>query len=204
MDLSSPLTALSRRTDAAALHVLASAGEPLTGRQVARLAGESTPSNIRLALLRLVDVGLVISAPRQDAVLYRANREHLVWPAVDSILGAREELAERIRATTAQHAPLGTTVVLYGSVARGDSDAESDVDLLVVYEGSAIDRDAYLDHLRSAVRIWTGNSAQIFDATPGEVQRMWKAKDPLAEAWLREGRHIAGEITLEGHLKIEA
>src|SRR5688572_11646497 len=112
MDLSSPLTSLSRRTDAAALQVLAAAGEPLTGRQVARLANESTPSNIRLALLRLVDVGLVTSAPRQDAVLYTANREHLVWPAIESIISVREELAKRIREMTEKHASYGTTVLL--------------------------------------------------------------------------------------------
>jgi len=199
MDLSAPLTALSRRTDAATLQVLASAGEPLTGRQVARLAGESTPSNIRLALLRLVDVGLVTSAPRQDAVLYTANREHLVWPAVVSALGVREELTRRIRVMTEKHASFGTTVMLYGSVARGDSDAESDVDLLVVQLPTAANRDAYLDFLRGDVRKWTGNTAQIFDATPDEVRRMSRSKDPLVDAWLAEGVHIAG-IPLENHL----
>lgn len=203
MDLSSPLSALSRRTDAVTLQVLASAGEPLTGRQVARLAGESTPSNIRLALLRLVDVGLVISAPRQDAVLYAANRDHLVWPAVVSVLAVREELATRIRVMTLKHASYDTTVVLYGSVARGESDAESDVDLLVVQSPSAVNREGYLDYLRDDVRKWTGNRAQIFDATPDDVRRMWKGGDPLVDAWLTEGRHVAGEFTLENHLGID-
>ncbi len=202
MDLSLPLTAISRRTDAAALQVLAAAGEPLTGRQVARLANESTPSNIRLSLLRLADVGLVIAAPRQDAVLYSANRDHLVWPAVASILNVREELVSRIRALTDKHASFGTTVILYGSVARRESDADSDVDLLVIQMESAINRDAYLDRLRDHVRKWTGNRVQIFDVTPQELRRMWRSKDPIVDAWRSDGRHVTG-FSIDDHLSAE-
>ncbi len=200
MDLSAPLTALARRTDAAALSVLAAAGEQLTGRQVARLAGESTPANIRTALLRLVDIGLVTSVARPDATLYSANRAHLIWPAVELALRARDQLIVNIRQMTEKHASYGTTVVLYGSVARGDADAQSDVDLLVIQEEHAVNREAYLDHLRADVRTWTGNRVQIFDAGPREVHRMWEARDPLVESWLREGRHVAG-IPLETRLE---
>jgi predicted nucleotidyltransferase len=200
VDLSAPLTALARRTDAAALSVLAAAREPLTGRQVARLAGESTAANIRSALLRLVDIGLVTSAARPDAVLYAANREHLIWPAVEIALRAREDLADRIRRLTEKHASLGTTVLLYGSVARGEADADSDVDLLVVQEPHATNRESFPDYLRDDVRTWTGNRAQIFDATPEEIRQMWQAKDPLIDSWLREGQHVAG-IPLETRLE---
>lgn len=201
MDLSLPLSAIARRTDAAALSVLAAAGEALTGRQIARLAEESTAANIRLALLRLVDAGLVFAAPRTDAVLYAANRRHIMWPAVEQALGARKLLLDNIRALVESKASLGTTVVLYGSVARGESSASSDVDLLLVQSESAITREYFADFLREDVRIWTGNTAQIFEITPDELRRMWGSGDPLVSAWLSEGLHIAG-WTLGEHLGI--
>lgn len=200
MDLSSPLTALARRTDAAALSVLAAAGEPMTGRQVARLAGESTPSNIRIALLRLVDIGLVTSTARPDAVLYSANRSHLIWPAIESILSVRTRLIAQIKALAERHASSGTTVMLYGSVARGDADDESDVDLLVVSRPDVVNAEAFPEFLRIDVQKWTGNRAQVFEATPDDVRRMWRSRDPLIDSWLSDGILVSG-LALENHLE---
>jgi predicted nucleotidyltransferase len=193
LDISSPLSSLLKRTDAAALRVLALSGERLSGRQIARLADESTPANIRLSLLRLTDVGLVIASPRSDAILYAANRDHLLWPAIEVALDAEQELMRRIRSMTKEHGFHFTTVVLYGSVARGDSDAESDVDLLVVQAREGALRQAYVDYLREDIQKWTGNRAQIFDASVEDIRRMWNAGDPIVSNWLDEGRLVVGD-----------
>jgi len=193
MDISSPLGSLLKRTDAAALRVLALSGERLSGRQIARLAEESTPANIRLSLLRLTDVGLVTAAPRSDAILYAANRDHLLWPAIEIALDAEAELMRRIRAMTREHGFQFTTVVLYGSVARGDSDADSDVDLLVVQAREGGLRQSYIDYLREDVQKWTGNRVQIFDASVDELRRMRETGDPIVASWLEEGRLVVGD-----------
>jgi predicted nucleotidyltransferase len=193
VDISSPLSSLLKRTDAATLRVLAQSGAPLSGRQIARLAEESTPANIRLSLLRLADVGLVVATPRSDATMYVANKEHLLWPAIEIALDAESELMRRIRAMTKEGGFQFTTVVLYGSVARGDSDAESDVDLLVVQARDGTLRQAYIDYLREDVQKWTGNRAQIFDLTVDDLRRMSQADDPIVTSWLEEGRLVVGE-----------
>jgi hypothetical protein len=84
-------------------------------------------------------------------------------------------------------------------VARGDSDAESDVDLVVIQSPSSIAREYFPDFLRADIPKWTGNRAQVFDTTPNDVRQMWQAKDPLIDIWLTEGRHVCG-IELESHL----
>lgn len=125
--------------------------------------------------------------------MYVANKEHLLWPAIEIALDAESELMRRIRAMTKEGGFQFTTVVLYGSVARGESDAESDVDLLVVQARHGELRQAYIDYLREDVQKWTGNRTQIFDLTVDDLRRMSQAGDPIVTSWLEEGRLVVGE-----------
>ena len=98
MDLSAPLASFMNGLDAVTLRVVARAGANLSGRQIARLAGAGTPANVRLSLLRLVDIGLVTMVPAPHATMYSANRSHILWPAVEIAMSARLELNRRIAA----------------------------------------------------------------------------------------------------------
>ena len=133
MDLSAPLASFMNGLDAVTLRVVARSGAELSGRQIARVAGTGTPANVRLSLLRLVDIGLVTMVPAPHATMYSANRSHILWPAVEIAMSARQELNRRIAAFAEAYAPDGVTVALYGSVARGDSNKKSDIDLLVIF-----------------------------------------------------------------------
>jgi uncharacterized protein len=61
------------------------------------------------------------------------------------------ETIERMVATLLAQAPAGSRVILFGSHARGDANADSDVDFLVV-EPTLASRRAETVRLRSAVR----------------------------------------------------
>lgn len=198
MDLSTPLASLLRGLDAVALRVIARAGAELTGRQVARLAATGTPANVRLALLRLVDLGLVLSAPAPHATMYSANRAHILWPAVEIAMHARQELSRRIREFSGSHAPDGVTVALYGSVARGDSTQTSDIDLLVVFPDTIVidERDEFITELRNQVQLWTGNDTQIYDVTRSALGQHQKQGDPIVKNWLADGIIIYGNDML--------
>lgn len=198
MDLSAPLASFMNGLDAVALRVVARAGTALTGRQVARLAGTGTPANIRLSLLRLVDIGLVISVPAPHATMYSANRAHLLWPAVEVAMNARQELNRRITAFAHASAPEGVTVALYGSVARGDSTTKSDIDLLVVFpDAVALDgRDEFVTVLRDSVQLWTGNDAQVYDVTETALARQREEADPIVDSWVADGIIVFGNSVL--------
>jgi predicted nucleotidyltransferase len=198
VDLSAPLASFMNGLDAVALRVVARAGSALTGRQIARLAGTGTPANVRLSLLRLVDIGLVISVPAPHATMYSANRSHILWPAVEIAMNARQELNRRVAAFADSSAPEGVTVALYGSVARGDSTKTSDVDLLVVFpdEVALDDRDEFVTGLRDNVQLWTGNDAQIYDLTESSLTRQKEDGDPIVDSWASEGIVVFGNSTL--------
>ncbi|QYH35201.1 nucleotidyltransferase family protein [Salinibacterium sp. M195] len=199
MDLSAPMASLLNNLDAVALRVVARAGSALSGRQIARLAGTGTPANIRLSLLRLVDIGLVSSVPTPHATLYSANRLHILWPAIEIAMNARTELIQRIRTLASSSAPKATAVALYGSVARGDSTATSDVDLLVIFSDvvSLDDRDTFVTELRNNVQLWTGNDAQIYDLTTSALEKQREDRDPMIASWNTDGMVIFGAPNLE-------
>ncbi|TFC83810.1 nucleotidyltransferase domain-containing protein [Cryobacterium sinapicolor] len=198
MDLSAPLASFMNGLDAVALRVVARAGSELTGRQIARLAGTGTPANVRLSLLRLADIGLVISVPAPHATMYSANRSHILWPAVEIAMNARQELNRRVTAFADASAPEGVTVALYGSVARGDSTKTSDVDLLVVFpDEAALDvRDEFVTGLRDNVQLWTGNDAQIYDLTESALAKQEEDGDPIVDSWASEGIVVFGNSAL--------
>lgn len=198
MDLSAPLASFMKGLDAVTLRVVARAGAELTGRQIARLAATGTPANVRLSLRRLVDIGLVISVPAPHATMYSANRSHILWTAVEVAMNARRELNRRIAAFTDASAPEGVTVAIYGSVARGDPTAKSDVDLLVVFpDAVTLDaRDQFVTGLRDSVRLWTGNDAQVYDVTETDLARQQEEADPIVDSWSADGIIVFGVSVL--------
>ena len=199
MDLSAPLASFMNGLDAVTLRVVARAGANLSGRQIARLAGTGTPANVRLSLLRLVDTGLVTMVPAPHATMYSANRSHILWPAVEIAMSARLELNRRIAAFAEASAPDGVTVALYGSVARGDSNKTSDIDLLVIFpDAVTLDgRDEFVTGLRDSVQLWTGNYAQIYDLAESALTRQREEGDPMVDSWATDGIIVFGNSLLE-------
>src|SRR4051794_10747130 len=97
MDLSRPYTALCPSLDGDVLVTLAGTRRPLTGREVARLAGRRSHVGVRDVLARLVEQGLVDRQEAGSALLYTLNREHLAAPAVAVLAGMRSDLVRRLR-----------------------------------------------------------------------------------------------------------
>ena len=156
-------------------------------------------NGVRKVLDRLVRVGLVTADRRANAVYYTANHDHLAWPAVESLVGLRAALRAAIVREAEQLSVSPLHVSLFGSAARRDGDENSDIDLLIIRPESTIGPERWddeLDQLRGRVRRMSGNPCQVFDMTLRRLREHLDARDPLVDAWLRDGIHLAG-ATLE-------
>jgi len=196
VDLKHPVHAVVPTLDGPVLEVLARTTRPLTGREIHRLASRGSPNGIRLALGRLAEQGVVHAEQRSTAVYYTANRDHLAWPAVETLTSLRRTLLERLRTELESWQCAAIHASLFGSAARGDGDAASDIDLLLVRPDGVAEDDSpwaeQVDRLRRKVFIWTGNRCHAFQVDRGRLAEHAQADDPLIHSWLRDAIPLAG------------
>lgn len=195
MDLGVPLRALSSSLDAEVLTVLAGTTMPLTGRRVAELAVRGSHHGVQKVLDRLVGQGLVLAQPAGPARLYQLNRAHLLAEAVTAAAGARRELLTRLRIRIEGWQAPCLHASVFGSVARGDATASSDIDVLLVRpEAFPVATWQYqLTSLEVDVLAWTGNNLAWFETSQADLARAYRADEPVLQAWREDNVHLAGQ-----------
>ena len=88
---------------------------------------------MRKCLARLVEQGIVRATEMGRNRVHELNREHLAAPIAGLLADLRLELWHRFRKTLGTWNPKPVYGCVFGSAARGDGDAESDIDLLLVH-----------------------------------------------------------------------
>jgi predicted nucleotidyltransferase len=200
VDLHNPLAVIAPTLDAAVLQGLAATTSWTTGRGVHRLIDkQKSQDGVRKALHRLAAQGIVEAEQHPQATLYRLNREHV---AADLILGLtrlRQAIIDRIVEHLGMWEAQPLHASLFGSFARNEARANSDIDVLVVIP-SAMDeavRARQVVELAQAIERWTGNRAQIVDITPQQVFQMIEANDPLVMSWRADAVRLTGSPLLD-------
>lgn len=187
MDVAAPYRTVVPSLDGEVLEVLARAGKAMTGRQVQRAARRGSVPGIASVLDRLVGSGLVTAERVGASILYEINRDHVAWPAVAALTALHETFMSRLRDELSTWRQPPAQAVLFGSSARGDGDASSDIDLLIVHRDTHAPSEVQLDHLRDRIRRWTGNHAQLVVVEESRWRRMATADDPLVASVKRDG-----------------
>lgn len=192
MPLSTPLEELLSPERAHILAVLERTGQPLTGRQIAVLTGTVSQSTTSRQLLELGRRGIVTKVPGG----YELNREHLAFRAIEALLDARHEFQRRVaRHVEAWDSP-PVSVVLFGSMARGEDTMTSDIDLLIVRPASVSFDDpawaSYVADLAAQVGRWCGSPCEVLEYSQLEIEQLSIAGDPLIESLRHEGVTMAG------------
>jgi predicted nucleotidyltransferase len=200
MDLGSPVLDIAPAVRGALLQALARLEQPITRRQLAAAAGVA-PGNASAVIEELIQSGLVSETVAGRSSMVVLNRSHLAAGPVLALAGLRGELIRRLRERLSAWPDLHGAW-LFGSVARGDADSDSDVDLLIVVDDlESSDLHERLSRLQAEVRSWTGNDLQFVEHSPSSWRRLVRARNPLVEQIRLDGIALAGDAAslLERH-----
>lgn len=100
-------------------------------REVVVAAGTGA-SQVQKELDNLARAGLLLREPRGNQVWFRANPDAPVFPELKSLVAKTFGIADVVRDALQPFARKISSAFIYGSVARAEHDASSDVDVLVV------------------------------------------------------------------------
>jgi predicted nucleotidyltransferase len=179
------------------LRALSSRASPATAAQLRRAAAAGTEAGVRRALDRLAVQGLVTTEEIGGRVVFLLNRDHVLYPAVTALLRAEDELPRRLRGEIPAWLVPPVAAALYGSAARRDGDADSDIDILLVRPASLGSRERelwndQLHRLRDLVQRWTGNRCQVTDRSVAALRRLSRAREPIVDEWRKDAVSLAG------------
>jgi predicted nucleotidyltransferase len=172
----------------AVLAALLRTGAPLTGREVHRLVGGGYSLwAVQQTLKALVQLGLIRTQIVGRAGVHTVNEDHVAVTPLRALLDPIAALTETVRAATSDQVE---TVILFGSIARGESDGRSDVDLAVIapagWDGGA--------DLEDAVRMRLGNSCDVLVFTRDDFTRLGAMDEPIVRDILADGVPLIGAI----------
>jgi len=115
--------------------------ETLFVRQIARQV-ETSVGTVQRELALLTGAGLIKRSAVGSQVFYQANQEHPEFPELRALLAKTTGVFQMLKAALAPLSPRINFAFVYGSVARGEEKAASDIDLMVI---GAISLDEVLD-----------------------------------------------------------
>jgi len=180
-------------TSTRVLRVLVRQGEqPRTGREIARLA-KTPPHRTSEVLSKLEGEGLVRSRVVGRAYLWSLSERHPLIPALRALFAEEAQVTRRRKALlrrTLGNVPGVRRAVVFGSAARGQEHAYSDLDLLVV----AANREALkrIQENLAALRfdLWDEGKMRISPLLYTEKEFERKRHLPVIQTAEREGEEL--------------
>jgi predicted nucleotidyltransferase len=172
----------------AVLATLLRTDTPLTGRQIHALVSDNYSLwTVQEALKALTQLGLVNTQTIGRAGVHTMNEDHFSVAPLRVLVDPITALTDTVR-EVAGHAV--KTVILFGSIARGEANIHSDIDLAVIAPASW---DGRTD-LEDAVRTRLGNNCDVLGFTPEDFTRLADTGEPVVREILTDGVALIGSI----------
>ena len=171
MDWENPLRSIAATVDADVLKVLATAHEPVTGNELARLAGRSY-AQVYAVVGRMVDEGLVLAARFGRTNTFSLNRDHVLVQGILAVLSGPARLELEIKQAVQGWSPEPEVVAIFGAAARRRATAGDHIDLLVVRSDGTRSEDpawrSQIGALTRRIENSGGNPVQIREMSESE------------------------------------
>lgn len=193
MHFGEPFGGLIPGARGAVLSALLRTGVEMTGRQVhALVRDEFSLWSVQQSLTALAELGVVESRVVGRAMVHTINENHYTIAPLRALLDPVGALREIVRPAVGSSV---ACVILYGSVARGEAGAGSDVDLAVI---TGPDWDGRVE-LEDAVRLGLGNDCDVVVFTPAQFNRLATSQEePLVGEILTDGVLLVGAVPAAG------
>ena len=193
MDFGEPFGGLIPGARGAALAVLLRTGAPLTGRRVHGLvADRHSLGAVQQALRDLDRLGLITTEVIGRAGVHRINEDHAAIASLRALASPIEMLTRVVEETVRGV----EAVIVFGSVARGDARADSDVDLVVIapeaWDGRA--------ELQEQVHERLGNDCDVLHLTGDHFKLAPEEREPVVAEILRDGIALVGTMPRRGRV----
>lgn len=179
---------------AALLRALFEAKSAESGRSLARIAGVSSAQTNSL-LRRLVSLGLVTESSKPPSLLFELNRANWLVERLRPIFELEAErnswLAGRLRSLSIS--PIAA--VVFGSVARGEDDANSDLDLFLLWPDGKAGSELVWEELAQIRQDFIelfGNELSLVHAKVSELSESIEARRRFARQLIEDGEPIFG------------
>jgi DNA-binding transcriptional ArsR family regulator len=195
VDFRRPVEALIPGAQGRILAVLAETTAELNLQTVARLANVS-PAQASRVLPELVELGLVERREAPPSALFRLVDEHVAARAVRALSRSRDAVLDELGTLARKMDPRPVSAVVFGSFARGEADAASDLDIVLVRPaGVGEDGEPWMSSAeawRTAARRLTGNPVQVLELDEAEAAGRLRRPTSLWADVLRDGITVHG------------
>ncbi len=195
MDFVRPIEAVIPGVQGRVLAVLAETTAQLNLRTIARLSGVSL-AQVSRVLPGLVDLGLVERREAPPSSLFRLVPEHVAAGPLLSLSRARDGVLKEMDRVAAVLSVVPLSVIVFGSFARGEADAESDIDAVFVRPVGVEESDeAWAESVelwRSQIHQISGNPVEVLEVGSEEIDARLSSRRPVWRDIRREGIVIHG------------
>jgi len=121
-------------------------------RQLTRALKGLSVGTLQRELDTLNHLGLIERSAVGKQVFYRANRNHPIFPELRALVAKTVGAIPTLRSALAPLADRISVAFVYGSIARGEERAESDIDLLIIGNAELEDVIARLGNSETSLR----------------------------------------------------
>ncbi len=186
---------LGSKTKVRLLRTLFTVSHPVSGREAARRAGVS--SIAQKSLDELARVGIVERTVTSGQHLYAIRREHRLCAGLEKVFGEESELSNEIidhLVRIFEGAKGVVAAAIFGSTARGETEAGSDLDLLVVVKNPAQIEPAEDKLNMSAMEFVDRYGVRLSPVviSTDQASQQYEEGAPLIRSVIAEGRRIYG------------
>ena len=193
MNLDHPLLDFAGGVRGKVLEQLLELDESVSRRELAAMLGIAS-GNASAVIQELIDSGLVIENRQGRSSMVKINRLHLSDEFLVQIQRTKEVLIQRLMTRFLKIESI-SHAWLFGSVARGNSNGKSDIDLLIISKN--LDDPALhqkLSALDADVQNWTGNEIQFIEHTPDTWKQVASSQNRLVQQIQKDGICLKGPL----------